>query len=82
MASRMWQEHPDRDVQAALRKLCDALVSWERATSRQSILIIREREGGFDPAPCLFAFRADSGRPLDSDQDDIPDSMLLGRFNA
>ncbi len=69
MASRIWQTHPDEDVQAALRRLCDALCSWERATGRPSLFILRD---GHD-----FKLRADCGIPIDSDQDDITDDQLL-----
>lgn len=59
--------HPDREVNQALIRLNDALCSWERATGRQSVLILRE-EGG-------FVYRTQSGKP--SVPDDIEDSMLL-----
>ena len=49
------KEHPDKDVQAAIVHLCDALCTWERNTGRQSVLILRE-EGGFH-------YRAVSGKP-------------------
>lgn len=48
-------EHPDREVQAAIVRLCDALCSYERATGRESALIIREQGG--------FVYRALSGKP-------------------
>jgi len=59
-------EHPDADVRQAIVKLCDALCSWERATSRESVLIIREQGG--------FCYRAVSGKP--GVPDDITDEQL------
>ena len=47
-------EHPDPEVRAAIIKLSDALCSWERATSRESVLIVRETD---------FTYRAASGKP-------------------
>ena len=63
-------EHPDEDVRQAIVRLCDALCSWERATSRESVLIIRERGG--------FCYRAVSGKPNISD--DITDEQLKHDF--
>jgi hypothetical protein len=60
-------EHPDREVQAALVRLNDALCTWERSTGRRSILILRE-EGG-------YMHRSDSGKP--TIPDDIDDEFLL-----
>lgn len=37
--------HPDADVDAAFRRLQRALVEWERATGRESVLIFREVQG-------------------------------------
>lgn len=48
-------DHPDKDVREAIIKLADALCMWERATSRQSVLIVREQGG--------FVFRAVNGKP-------------------
>ena len=67
-----FQEHPDAEVQDAIIKLCDRLCMYERATSRESIFVLREQGG--------FCFRADSGKPIDSDLDDVPDGMLLDRI--
>ncbi|MBI1833422.1 MAG: hypothetical protein HYR90_01205 [Candidatus Andersenbacteria bacterium] len=67
--STPYQEHPDSNVSQALTRLCDALCSWERATGRTSVLVLRESGG--------FHFRADSGKPLSSDNDDIPDEQLF-----
>lgn len=60
-------EHPDPEVQQAIVALCDRLCSWERATGRESVLILRER--------CGFVFRAQSGKP--GIPDDIADINLL-----
>ncbi len=65
----MWQQHPDPDVQDAIVKLCDALCSYERITGRDNVLIVREVGG--------FAFRANSGKPIHSEDDDISDAMLI-----
>lgn len=59
-------EHPDPEVRSAIIRLADALCMWERATSRESVMIIRERN---------FVFRAMSGKP--GIPDDIPDSQLM-----
>lgn len=48
--------HPDAEVQSALTRLLDALCSWERATGRESVFILREVGG--------FQLRANSGKPL------------------
>jgi hypothetical protein len=64
-----FQQHPCRDVQQALTRLCDALCTWERSTGRMSILVLREAGG--------FQFRADNGKPIDSSNDDIPDEQLF-----
>lgn len=60
--------HPDREVQAALTRLLDALCTWERETGRESVLVLREAGGG-------FVCRAQSGKP--GIPDDIEDEMLL-----
>lgn len=62
-----WSPHPDEDVQKALVALSDALCTWERATSRESVLILREQGG--------FVYRAQSGKP--GIPDDIPDEQFL-----
>jgi len=57
-------EHRDPEVQKALIRLNDALCSWERATSIESVLIIRE-QGGFE-------HRSVSGKPnVPSDVSDL-----------
>ena len=53
--------HPCSDVQQALVRLDDALCSWERATGRESVLILRETGG--------FVHRAVSGKP------DVPEDI-------
>lgn len=60
-------EHRDPEVQAALIRLNDALCSWERATSVESVLIIREAGG--------FEHRSVSGKP--GVPKDITDSQLF-----
>lgn len=60
-------EHPDREVSAAITRLCDALCTWERNTGRESVLIIREQGG--------FCFRAVSGKP--NVPADIEDARLV-----
>lgn len=60
-------KHQDPEVQQAIVKLSDALCTWERATSRESVLIVRE-VGGFE-------YRAVSGKPGISE--DITDEQLL-----
>jgi len=61
------RQHLDPTVQQAIIKLCDALCSWERVTSLESVLIIREQSG--------FVYRAMSGRP--GIDEDITDAQLL-----
>jgi hypothetical protein len=56
---RLMDAHPDPEVRAALTRLLDALCSWERSTSRESVLILRE-VGGFEVRAC-------SGKPLADD---------------
>ncbi len=79
----MMQTHPDPDVQQAIIRLCDALCSWERSTGRQNVLIVRENNGEM-PGDAMrapgFFFRADTGRPLGMDQNDITDADLLDHF--
>jgi hypothetical protein len=58
--------HPDREVQAAIVRLADALCTWERETGRRSVLIVREQEG--------FVFRAANGKP--GVPDDVSDEDL------
>lgn len=58
--------HPDPGVRHAIVKLNDALCSYERATTRESILIIREAGG--------FVHRSTSGKPTTLE---ISDELLL-----
>lgn len=69
-----YQQHPDEDVRHAIIRLSDALCSWERNTGIESILIIRDDRG--------FCYRAQSGKPVDSSNDDIPDAQLIGMING
>jgi len=64
--------HPCCRVQEALVQLNDALCSWERSTGKQSVLIVREEGGWFH--------RSQSGKPLPSTSDDIPDCALLDQI--
>lgn len=66
-----YMEHLDEDVQAAIIRLNDALCSWERATSRESVLIIREQGG--------FIHRSMSGKP--DVADDVSDEQLLAMIS-
>ena len=59
--------HRDEEVQKALTRLADALCTWERATSIESVLILRES--------CGFEFRAVSGKP--NVPADVSDSDLF-----
>ena len=63
------QQHKDREVQAAIVRLADALCTWEREAGRENIVIIRE-EG--------FCFRAINGKP--DVPIDLPDEFILKRF--
>jgi len=63
--------HPDEKVQGAIVQLSDALCSYERATSRESVLIVRE-QGGFE-------YRAVSGKP--DVPPDVTDDMLMNLIN-
>lgn len=62
-----YQEHPDPEVQSAIIRLNDALCMWERGTSRESVLIIREQGG--------FVHRSVSGKP--NVPDDVTDDQLM-----
>ena len=68
-------EHRDREVQSAIIRLSDALCSFERATSIESVLIVREAGG--------FEYRAVSGKP--GVAEDVTDEQLFdllkGGFN-
>lgn len=66
----MDREHLDPNVQQAIDHLCDELCTWERATGRESVLIIREPSSE-------FCFRAQSGKPLSEDLDDISDQQVM-----
>jgi len=64
------EEHPDREVQAAIVRLADALCSWERATGMENVLIVKQMDG--------WRFRAMNGKPnvpSDVDDDDLLDMM-------
>lgn len=59
-------EHPDSEVRAAIIRLDDALCMWERATGRESVLILREQG---------FVHRSASGKP--NVPDDITDTQIV-----
>lgn len=59
-------EHPDAEVRAAIIRLDDALCTYERACSRESVFILREAD---------FVHRAVSGKP--DVYDDITDAQLI-----
>ena len=61
-------QHPDKEVQAAIIRLSDALCEYERNTGRTSVLILREQGG--------FFYRALDGKP--NVPDDLPDDHVLG----
>lgn len=75
--------HPDQDVDDAFRKLQNALVSWERSTSRDSLLIFRESDRNITehgPQPTAVSLRWDNGISIDPHNQDLADSYLLARF--
>ena len=78
-------DHPDREINEAITRLCVALVNWERATGRQSVLILRENNGE-NPGERMtepgYTLRAGNGIPLGRDNDDIPDDDLLRPFTV
>ena len=59
--------HRDPEVRKAIIRLDDALCMWERATSIENVLIIREQGG--------FVHRAVSGKPMVPD--DVTDSDII-----
>jgi hypothetical protein len=68
----MYNEHPDKDVTAALIQLSDALCQWERNTGRESVLILREKGG--------YMYRAMSGKPNIPDY--VTDEQLISRVHT
>ena len=62
--------HPNQEVEKALIRLNDALCAYERATSKESVLILREVDG--------FVHRSISGKPCCLD--DVPDYQLMLRI--
>jgi hypothetical protein len=63
-------EHTDPEVTKALIRLNDALCSWERLTSRESVLILREVGG--------FVHRSVGGKP--GVPEDITDTELVANI--
>jgi len=73
-------QHADAEVNYAITKLCEALIRWERATGRQSVLILRQNNGesaGERMTQPGFTLRAVNGIPMGRDNDDISDVDLL-----
>jgi len=68
----MYNEHPDKEVTAAIIRLSDALCQWERGTGRESVLIIREVGG--------YSYRAQSGKP--NVPDFVTDEQLIGMVHT
>jgi hypothetical protein len=68
----MYNEHPDKEVTAALIRLSDALCQWERNTGRVSVLILRERGG--------YSYRAQSGKP--NVPDFVTDEQLISTVHT
>lgn len=66
----MNNEHLDPSVQQAIDRLCDELCTWERATGRMSVVIIREPSSG-------FCFRAQNGVLLPESLDDLSDREVM-----
>jgi len=63
--------HPSEDVQAAIVRLADALTSWNRTTSRDNLVIIKDTVG--------VEYRAFSGAPI---PEDITDEEALKAFET
>jgi hypothetical protein len=60
-------QHPDKEIEAVIIRLSDALCKWERNTGIESVLIIRQQGG--------FVFRAVSGKPVSDNE--ISDERLI-----
>lgn len=63
----MYSVHVDREIQRLIVALSDALCEYERATSIESVLIIRQQGG--------FVYRAQSGKP--GIPEDVSDTVLV-----
>lgn len=75
--------HPDDEVDRLFRQLQSALCSWERSTSRDSLMIFRESDRNiaeYGPQPSAICLRWDNGIPLDPANADLDDAHLLQRF--
>lgn len=68
--------HKDSDVEQALIHLNDALCSWERATGRESTLILIPHN------PDEKIVISQSGKPLPLDSDLEPELMLANALTA
>lgn len=76
-------DHPDKQVNEAITNLCCALIQWERATGRQSVLILRENNGempGERMSEPGYTLRASNGIPLGRDSDDLTDEDISRPF--
>ena len=60
-------DHEDAEVRAAIIKLDDALCTWERATGRESVFILREEPD--------FVHRSYNGKP--DVPADVTDAQLM-----
>jgi len=68
--------HKDPDVEQALIRLNDALCSWERATGRESTLLLIPHNS--DEKIVI----SQSGKPLPLDSDLEPELMLANAMSA
>lgn len=76
-------EHPSEEVQEAFRRLQNALVSWERGTGCDSLLIFREARGHFSERgrmPSEVVIRLQNGISIDPACADLCDCYLLDQF--
>lgn len=63
-------EHPSDEVRAAAIRLMDALTSWNRSTSRENVVIIKDSIG------CEIRTLSGAHQP-----EEITDAMLLEAFD-
>lgn len=78
-------KHLDAEIDDAITRLLEKLISWERMTGRQSVLILRENNGempGQEMTEPGFALRAVNGIPLGRDSDDLTDEWILKPFKV
>ena len=73
--------HPDSQIHTAFSRLKDALVSFSRATNRNSTLIFRDNAAdGGTIADSLVQIRLQDGIPVDPECSDMTDDMFLRKF--